>query len=129
MAQVASTKILAVMNDLFFSVKINDCAKRLGMTTEFVKDKTIALDKIKAQPPLVIFDLNCAEADPLELIRAAKGMPTIGFVSHVQTELRQKAVEAGCSVVVARSSFAQNLDRLIESATRQSQRSATDQSR
>jgi CheY-like chemotaxis protein len=118
MAQVASTKILAVMNDLFFSVKINDCAKRLGMTTEFVKDKTIALEKIKAYPPLIIFDLNCAEADPLELIRAAKGIPTIGFVSHVQTDLRQKAVEAGCSQVVARSAFAQNLNQLLRDTLR-----------
>jgi CheY-like chemotaxis protein len=116
MAQVASTKILAVMNDLFFSVKINDCARRLGLTTEFVKDKTIALQKIRARPSLVIFDLNCAEADPLELIHAAEGIPTIGFVSHVQTELRQKAVQAGCVVVVARSAFAQNLDELLGDA-------------
>jgi len=116
MAQLTSAKILAVMNDLFFSVKINDAAKRLGMTAEFVKDKTVALEKIKANPPLVIFDLNCATADPLELIRAAAGIPTIGFVSHVQTDLRQKAIESGCGVVAARSAFAQNLEAMLESA-------------
>ena len=104
------------MNDLFFSAKINDSARRLGLTAEFVKDRTIALEKIKANPALVIFDLNCATADPLELIRAAAGIPTIGFISHVQTELRQKAVESGCSVVVARSAFAQNLDAMLEAA-------------
>jgi CheY-like chemotaxis protein len=118
MAQVASTKILAVMNDLFFSVKINDGAKRLGMTVEFVKDKTVALKKIKERPPLVIFDLNCSEAEPLKLIQASAGIPTIGFVSHVQTELRQKAAEAGCGKVVARSAFAQNLDQLLEDTLR-----------
>ena len=37
-------KILCVMSDLFFSVKINDAAKRLGMSVEFVKDKAVALD-------------------------------------------------------------------------------------
>ncbi|HWE52511.1 MAG TPA: response regulator [Bryobacteraceae bacterium] len=116
MTQVAQPKILAVMNDLFFSVKINDGAKRLGMTAEFVKDKTIALEKIRARPPLIIFDLNWAGAEPLELIRAAAGIPTIGFVSHVQTDLRQQAVEAGCGLVVARSAFAQNLNEMLEAA-------------
>jgi CheY-like chemotaxis protein len=116
MAGLASSKILVVMNDLFFSAKINDCAKRIGMAAEFVKDRTIALEKIKAGPVLVIFDLNCATADPLELIRAAAGIPTIGFVSHVQTDLRQKAVESGCDVVVARSAFAQNLDAMLVAA-------------
>ncbi len=117
MAQLASAKILAVMNDLFFSVKINDAAKRLGMSAEFVKDQTVALEKLSARPALVIFDLNCATADPLELIRAAAGLPTIGFVSHVQTDLRQQAVESGCNVVVARSTFAQNLDQMLAAAT------------
>ena len=116
MAGLASSKILVVMSDLFFSAKINDCAKRLGMVAEFVKDRTLALEKIKAGPALVIFDLNCATADPLELIGAAAGIPTIGFVSHVQTELRQKAVARGCGVVVARSAFAQNLDGMLAAA-------------
>jgi CheY-like chemotaxis protein len=121
MAQLGSAKILVVMNDLFFSAKINDAAKRLGMTAEFVKDKTIALTKIEARPALIIFDLNCATADPLDLIRALKADPetaeirTIGFVSHVQTELRQRAVEIGCDVVVARSAFAQNLNAMLDS--------------
>jgi len=116
MSEVASSRILVVMNDLFFSAKINDCAKRLGMAVEFVKDRTIALEKIAAMPALVIFDLNCATADPLSLIHASAGIPTIGFVSHVQTDLRQKAVDGGCQVVVARSAFAQKLDSLIEAA-------------
>lgn len=116
MAGLASSKILVVMNDLFFSAKINDCAKRLGMTAEFVKDQTIALEKIKASPVVAIFDLNCSTVDLFVLIRASVGIPTIGFVSHVQTDLRQKAVESGCAVVVARSAFAQNLDAMLMTA-------------
>ncbi len=60
----------------------------------FVKDKAVALEQLKSNPALVIFDLNCASADPLELIRAAKeaaAIPTVGFVSHVQTDLKQQA--------------------------------------
>ena len=38
----------------------------------------------------------------------------IGFVSHVQTELKQRAKEIGCDTVVARSVFAQNLPAILE---------------
>jgi len=113
-------KILAVMSDLFFSVKINDAAKKLGMTAEFVKDKTLALEKAKLKPPLIIVDLNCDAADPLDLIAKIKAnpetaaIPIIGFVSHVQTELKKRAQEIGCDTVVARSVFAQNLPAILD---------------
>jgi CheY-like chemotaxis protein len=113
-------KILAVMSDLFFSVKINDAAKKFGMTAEFVKDKTLALEKAKLKPPLIILDLNCDAADPLGLIAAIKadpeteGIPMIGFVSHVQAQLKQQAQQIGCDTVVARSVFAQNLPAILE---------------
>lgn len=113
-------KILAVMSDLFFSVKINDAAKKLGMTAEFVKDKTLALEKVKAKPPLIILDLNCDATDPLGLIAEVKAnpdtaaIPLVGFISHVQTQLKQRAQEIGCDTVVARSIFAQNLSAILE---------------
>ncbi|HVW83671.1 MAG TPA: hypothetical protein VHB50_03285 [Bryobacteraceae bacterium] len=112
-------KILAVMSDLFFSVKINDIAKKLGMTVQFLKDKETVLEKIKEKPSVVIFDLNYDAADPIGLIQAIKSDPetkrvsTIGFVSHVQTDLKMKAQESGCDMVVARSVFAQNLPTIL----------------
>jgi CheY-like chemotaxis protein len=112
-------KILAVMSDLFFSVKINDAAKKLSMTAEFVKDKTLAFEKARLKPPLIILDLNCDAADPLGLIAGLKadpdtaGIAIIGFVSHVQAQLKQQAQEIGCDTVVARSVFAQNLPAIL----------------
>ena len=114
-------KVLAVMSDLFFSAKINDAAKKLGMTVLFVKDNAVALEQLKLNPTLVIFDLNCTSADPIELIKAMKENPatasigTLGFISHVQTDLKRKAQEIGCDTVVARSVFAQNLPAILES--------------
>jgi CheY-like chemotaxis protein len=113
-------KILAVMTDLFFSAKINDIAKKLGMTVQFLDDKAIVLEKVKANPALVIFDLNCAAADPIGIIRQMKADPatkrisTIGFVSHVQTDLKLTAQDSGCDMVVARSVFAQNLPMILK---------------
>ena len=114
-----SGKVLAVMSDLFFSVKINDAAKKFGMTAEFVKDKALALEKAKLNPPVIILDLNCDQADPLDLIAhikadpATAGIGMIGFVSHVQTQVKQSAQDLGCDTVVARSVFAQNLPAIL----------------
>ncbi len=108
------------MTDLYFVVKINDMAKKFGMVVETVKDKETALEKIQSKPSLVIFDLNYEAADPVSIIRAIKSDPetkrisTIGFVSHVQTDLKLKAQESGCDMVVARSVFAQNLPQILK---------------
>ena len=119
MTSLDSRKILVVMSDLFFSVKINEAAKKLGMTIAVVKDPEVAAKQLQAGPAMVILDLNCVSVDPMELIRRIKAdpataaIPTIGFVSHVQTETRQKAVDSGCDVVLARSAFAQNLESIL----------------
>jgi CheY-like chemotaxis protein len=114
-------KVLAVMSDLFFSAKIIDAAKKQDMTAVFVKDKAVAIEQLKSNLSLAIFDLNCTSADPLDLIRVAKAasIPTVGFVSHVQTDLRQRAIEAGCDTVVARSVFAQNLPAIMTEQARE----------
>ena len=113
-------KILAVVSDLFFSVKINDAAKRAGMSVEFVKDEHELLAKAKAKPALIIFDLNFESVNPLDLITKLKsnaemkGVSVIGFLSHVQGELKQKAHETGCDMVLARSAFSQNLPQILK---------------
>jgi CheY-like chemotaxis protein len=89
-----------------------------------VKDKGTALEHLAQHPSMVIFDLNCGAAEPLELIRSMKqnpatsSIPTIGFISHVQAALKQEAQEAGCDTVVARSVFAQNLPSIMAAQVR-----------
>ena len=117
---VSEKKILAVMTDLFFAAKINDIAKKLGMSVEFLKDRDTVLEKVKAKPAVVIFDLNYDALDPVAVIKAIKAdattkrVSTIGFVSHVQTELKLSAQDAGCDMVVARSVFASNLPTILK---------------
>jgi CheY-like chemotaxis protein len=117
---VESPKVVAVMSDLFFSAKVRDEAMRLGMSTLIVKDHAAAFDHIKSGAAVAILDLNCASSDPLSLIAKIKGDPEtagvgiIGFVSHVQTDLRQKASDCGCDRVVARSVFARDLPELLK---------------
>jgi PleD family two-component response regulator len=118
--QQPNKKILAVVSDLFFSVKITDAAKRAGMTVEMVTDPQEVLAKAKAKPSVIILDLNFEAAQPLELIGKLKGsaeykgVSLIGFLSHVQGELKQAAQEAGCDMVMARSAFSQNLPQILK---------------
>jgi PleD family two-component response regulator len=112
--------VLAVVSDLFFSVKITDAAKRAGMAVELVKDPQELLAKAKEKPKVIIFDLNFDDAQPLELIAKLKsnpeykGVSLIGFLSHVQGELKQAAQDAGCDMVMARSAFSQNLHQILK---------------
>ena len=112
--------VLAVVEDLFFTVKINEAAKRAGLPASFVKSETDALQKAALRPAVIIVDLNCTSVDVLELIRklkadeATRKISLIGYVSHVQAELKQKAQEAGCDMVLARSAFSQNLPQILK---------------
>lgn len=111
--------ILAVLSDLMFAVKIQDAAKRLGLGVVLAKTEDEAITRAKQNPALIIVDLNIAGLNSIELIKKLKineltrGFPVVGFVSHVQTELRKQAQEAGCDEVVARSAFSQNLPAIL----------------
>jgi len=90
------------------------------MTVEFVKDEHDVLIKAKLKPSLIIFDLNFESVDPLGLITKLKNnaelkdISVIGYLSHVQGELKQKAHETGCDMVLARSAFSQNLQQILK---------------
>ncbi|MGA3260374.1 MAG: response regulator [Bryobacteraceae bacterium] len=115
-------RVLAAVSDLFFSVKLTEAAKRAGLALEFVKEPKELLEKaVSAQKPsLIIFDLNFEALQPLKLIgklkgkAETKGISLIGYLSHVQAELKQQAQEAGCDMVLARSAFSQNLPLIFK---------------
>jgi CheY-like chemotaxis protein len=122
---MSTNKVLAVVEDLFFTVKINESAKRAGLPIAFVKSQRDVLDQAAEHPSLIILDLNFASIDPVDLVRKLKSDPAlskiqlIAYVSHVQGDLKQAAQEAGCDMVLARSAFSQNLLQLL---TRQKNR-------
>jgi len=119
----APTRILFFIEDLFFFAKINETARKLGIKVAFVKNEPETLAKIlesseEERPSLIVFDLNNAAAKPLTLIpkiksKIKKGTSVIGFLSHLQGDLKAKALEAGCDMVMPRSAFSQNLPTLL----------------
>ena len=116
----APKRVLAVVSDLFFSVKLSEAAKRCGLALEFVKDPAEVLEKAKEKPTLIVFDLNFDGVEPIKLIThlkgeaATKSVSLLGYLSHVQAELKQSAQEAGCDMVLARSAFSQNLTQIFK---------------
>ena len=118
----AATRIFAFVDDLFFQTKIQDTARKLNVKVEFVKTDKDVFDRVEQngneQPALIIFDLNNANAKPLTTVpklrsKFKKGTSILGFVSHVQGDLKMKAQEAGCDSVMPRSAFSQNLPQIL----------------
>jgi PleD family two-component response regulator len=118
----AAARIFAFIDELFFLAKINEISRKLNVKVEFVKTEKDILDRLAEngsdKPSLIIFDLNNANAKPLATIprlkkELKKGTTIIGFLSHVQGDLKVKAMEAGCDMVIPRSAISQNLPSLL----------------
>jgi CheY-like chemotaxis protein len=115
------TSILAVCDDLFFVVKINDTARRCGLVPQFVKSAEDLIARAEAEKPLlIIVDLNIKGLDAVGLIsrlraeEALKNVSILAFVSHVEAGLKLQAQSAGASMVLARSAFSANLPQIFK---------------
>jgi hypothetical protein len=119
----APTKIFLFIDDLFFVAKIQETARKLGVKVEFVKNEKDVIARLIGgeeadRPGLIVFDLNNANAKPLTLIpklktKLKRSTSIVGFLSHLQGDLKAKAVEAGCDTVMPRAAFSQNLPNLL----------------
>jgi hypothetical protein len=119
----APTRIFCFIEDLFFMAKIQETARKLGVKVEFVKGDKEAVDRIchapeDARPALLVFDLNNLNAKPMTLIpkfktKFKKAVSIIGFLNHLQGDLKIKAMEGGCDTVMPRSAFSQSLPVLL----------------
>jgi hypothetical protein len=119
----APIRIYCFIEDLFFLAKIQETARKLGIKVGFVKGDKESVAKLVdspegERPSLIVFDLNNAAAKPLTLIpkiksKLKRGTSVIGFLSHLQGDLKVKALEAGCDMVMPRSAFSQNLPNLL----------------
>jgi hypothetical protein len=119
----APARIYCFIEDLFFTAKIQDASRKLGVKVEFIKgDKesvTRLLELPEAErPALLVFDINNANAKPITLIpklrtKFKKTVSIVGFLSHLQGDLKAKASEAGCDTVMPRSAFSQALPNML----------------
>ena len=116
-------RIYCFIEDLFFLAKIQEAARKIGVKVGFVKADKDIVSRLAdgpegSRPSLIVFDLNNVNAKPLTLIprlksKMKRGTSVIGFLSHLQGDLKAKAMEAGCDMVMPRSAFSQNLPNLL----------------
>ncbi|HEX8871771.1 MAG TPA: hypothetical protein VF758_03330 [Candidatus Acidoferrum sp.] len=112
-------RAVALMDDLFFQMKVAETAKQLGVDFKVAATPDALVPLLEAPTRLVIIDLN-SRSQPvatIERLRAThKEMPVIAFLSHVQTELAAQARAAGCSSVMPRSQFTRDLAAILQAA-------------
>lgn len=112
-------RVVALMDDLFFQMKVAETAKHLGVEFKVAANGAVLATMLEPPTKLVLIDLN-AKSDPVatiaQLRATQKELPVVAFLSHVQTELAARAKAAGSSEVLPRSVFTQNLARILETA-------------
>ena len=122
-----ATDVLALVDDLFFQARLAETARKLGVTLKTVSTGASLVKMLEAVPDgvpgdlprLIIVDLNARQGavEAIEqLQRSGNPIPVIGFLSHVQTELAERARAAGCKQVMPRSSFTANLSEILSQA-------------
>src|SRR2546428_8381281 len=112
-------RVVALMDDLFFQMKLAETAKQLGVEVKVATNGDALLGLLESAPKLVIVDLN-SRSQPLQAIKKVRqrrgDIRVVGFLSHVQRELAAQAQAAGCDEVLPRSSFTENLAAILSAA-------------
>jgi CheY-like chemotaxis protein len=113
-------KILAVVEDIFFLAKIQQTARKLGITVESVAPDALQNSPAGNGAGAVLLDLNHRSGKAISALKglktdpAMRSVPVVAFLSHVQTDLAQAARAAGCDRVMARSAFSEQLPVLLQ---------------
>jgi CheY-like chemotaxis protein len=113
-------RIALLSPDLLFGSKVQGALEIAGHTVNrFATPERL---RVAAQfHDLAIFDLTIEDVDGPGLLVALRehgelepGTPTLGYYSHVDAELRTRALEAGFTRVVPRSRMAREGAALVE---------------
>ena len=109
---------------MFFASKIRAVAEAVGVEVTFPRSREALVEKAhETKPQLIIVDLHNQKLDAVTLAKDLKSderlreVPLLGFFSHVQTELRRNALDAGFDQVVPRSVFSNDLKNILTGFT------------
>jgi CheY-like chemotaxis protein len=113
--------VLALVDDIFFQARISATAKQVGVDLKMFGGAETLVAAAGAGGELIVIDLN-ARADAIgalnQLHAAGNQTPVVAFLSHVQTELAERARATGCTEVLPRSKFTQDLAAILGRAKR-----------
>ena len=112
-------RVALLSPDLLFGSKVEGALQIAGHTV----NRFATPDRLRVAAQfhyVVIFDLTAEEIDGPQLLESLRergeleGVPTLGYYSHVDTETRSRALDAGFTLVVPRSRMARETVALVE---------------
>ena len=113
--------MIVVVDDLFFAAKIRTTAEHVGVEVVFPRSlEALRASAKEGARALFIVDLHLQREDPFAIARNLKAdeelraTPLVGFFSHVQVELQERATEAGFDRVLPRSAFSKRLPEILQ---------------
>ncbi|MFQ5858486.1 MAG: hypothetical protein ACE5LU_23045 [Anaerolineae bacterium] len=109
--------ILLLIDDLFFSVKVEEVAKRQGYAVNTVSDAAAFLRALSEErPAMAVLSLAAHGIDAATVIHEASciGVPVLAFGPHVDKEAHQVARDAGARMSITNSQLMRELPALIQ---------------
>ena len=107
-------KIAGLIDDLFFTSKLREVAKSMGIESSVCR----SAEAVPADVSRVFVDLSATSFDAIAEIaklKASRSVPITAFFSHVQVDTKERAERAGADEVLPRSIFTQRLSEIIRS--------------
>ena len=95
-------RVVAFVPDLLFGSKVQGMLAAAGHEVDLVSTADAARERVSGAS-VVVVDLTAGEPDVDGIVGA---VPSLAFYSHVDTEVRTRAEEAGYDLVVPRSRMA-----------------------
>ncbi len=118
--QAAGPRVVALVHDLFFAVRIRDTLRPFGYRVDVANSEEKLAGALRGdRPALLIVDLAFAAIDPPRRIAALKAddatraIPVLAFGPHLDHAVRRAAQDAGADRVVANSKVAEDLPDLV----------------
>jgi DNA-binding NarL/FixJ family response regulator len=111
--------IVAFVDDLMLLSRVREAAKALDVEVRGMRRVADLLEACRHAPTVVLIDLDSARLASTEALTALRDdpdlarIPIVGFFSHVHPDRARNARELGCSRVMPRSAFVQELPSLL----------------
>ena len=118
------SRVLALVDDLLFLSRIRESARGTGAEVRVVRGPADLVAAARDGARLVLVDADSSRLPWAEAVAALRSdhslasVPVVAFLSHVHAERAEAARATGCTRVLARGAFVQELPRLIATATR-----------
>jgi CheY-like chemotaxis protein len=114
--------LIALVEDLMFLSRVREAARGTGLEVRVARKTADVLEAARAGAALLVVDLDSRRLPWGEAVTSLRSdpalgsLPVVGFLSHVNAEAAQAARAAGCTQVLARSAFVQELPGILVAA-------------